>query len=66
MKFEGTCNGYILEEPEGSGGFGYDPLFFSDDLQKPFGLATPEEKHAVSHRGRAFKAFVEWLSKQKI
>lgn len=55
--FEGACTGRILEQPAGTGGFGYDPLFFSDDLGKSFGEATPEEKHAVSHRGRAFAAF---------
>ena len=55
--FEGACTGRILEEPAGTGGFGYDPLFFSDDLGKSFGEATPEEKHVVSHRGRAFAAF---------
>ncbi|MFC1639632.1 non-canonical purine NTP pyrophosphatase [Gemmatimonadota bacterium] len=65
MNFEGVCSGYILEEPEGDAGFGYDPIFWSDDLEKSFGNATPEEKHAVSHRGRAFRAFAEWLMKQK-
>ena len=54
--FEGFATGRILEEPRGSGGFGYDPLFLSDDLDKSFGEATPEEKDAVSHRGRAFAA----------
>ena len=57
LLFEGACTGRILVEPVGAGGFGYDPLFFSDDLGKSFGEATPEEKHAVSHRGRAFAAF---------
>ena len=57
LLFEGACTGRILEEPVGTAGFGYDPLFFSDDLGKSFGEATPEEKHAVSHRGRAFAAF---------
>jgi XTP/dITP diphosphohydrolase len=51
---EGTCHGRILEAPAGTGGFGYDPLFWSDDLGKSFGEAAPEEKHRVSHRGRAF------------
>ncbi len=59
--FDGSCTGQILEHPEGSGGFGYDPLFWSDDLQKSFGMATPEEKHGVSHRGRAFHEFALWL-----
>ncbi len=52
--FDGVCNGRILEAPRGTGGFGYDPLFFSDELGKSFGEATPEEKDRVSHRGRAF------------
>ncbi len=59
--FEGSCMGRILEAPAGTGGFGYDPLFFSDDLGKSFGEATADEKAAVSHRGRAFHAFAEWL-----
>ena len=59
--FEGSCAGTILEEPRGDGGFGYDPLFFSDDLGKTFGEATREEKDAVSHRGRAFTALLEAL-----
>ena len=56
--FEGSCTGRILEAPQGTGGFGYDPLFYSDDLEKSFGEATPEEKQRVSHRGRAFAAFI--------
>lgn len=60
--FEGTCTGRILEAPQGTGGFGYDPVFFSDDLAKSFGDATPEEKAAVSHRGRAIAAFAAWLA----
>ncbi len=60
--FEGTCVGTILEEPRGTGGFGYDPLFVSQDLGKSFGEADPAEKEAVSHRGRAFRAFREWLA----
>ncbi len=58
---EGTCGGTILEEPRGEGGFGYDPLFLSDELGKTFAEAAPEEKDAVSHRGRAFRALVELL-----
>lgn len=51
----GRTFGKILNEPEGSNGFGYDPIFFSDDLKKSFGIAEPEEKNAVSHRGLALK-----------
>lgn len=60
--FEGACTGRILESPSGTGGFGYDPLFWSDDLGKSFGEATPEEKDAVSHRGRAFAELVAALT----
>ena len=50
---EGVCEGRILREKEGSGGFGYDPVFYCTELGKSFGLADPEEKHSVSHRSRA-------------
>lgn len=58
---EGKTNGEILEEERGAGGFGYDCLFYSDDLKKSFGEATAEEKNAVSHRYRALQALlVAW------
>ena len=53
--FRGETQGEILFEKEGNNGFGYDPIFYSYDLGKSFGLATIEEKKSVSHRGRAFK-----------
>jgi XTP/dITP diphosphohydrolase len=53
--FEGSCAGRILDEPKGQGGFGYDPYFLSDELGKTFGEASPAEKDAVSHRGRALR-----------
>jgi XTP/dITP diphosphohydrolase len=59
--FVGACNGRILEQPRGTAGFGYDPLFLSDELKKSFGEATDEEKDAVSHRGRALRALVAAL-----
>jgi XTP/dITP diphosphohydrolase len=59
---QGDCTGRILEEPRGTEGFGYDPLFFSDELGKTFGEATAEEKDAVSHRGRALRAFAQSLA----
>ena len=60
--FEGACSGRILAEPRGSGGFGYDPYFWSDDLANTFGEATPAEKNAVSHRARALAALVGRLA----
>ena len=52
---EGRTYGEILEEEQGEGGFGYDCIFKSEDLGKSFGLATAEEKNAVSHRYRALQ-----------
>ena len=57
----GTTEGLILNEYDGEGGFGYDPLFWSLDLKKSFGRATPDEKNAVSHRGRAVRLAAEEL-----
>ncbi len=50
---QGRTYGKILHEEIGTNGFGYDCLFYSDDLKKSFGLATDEEKNSVSHRYRA-------------
>ena len=50
---QGRTHGRILFEEVGENGFGYDCLFFSDDLQKSFAVATAEEKNSVSHRYRA-------------
>lgn len=57
----GETTGKILFSEEGNGGFGYDSLFFSDDLNKSFGVALPEEKNSVSHRSRAIKDLLEKL-----
>ncbi len=59
---EGSVRGGILEEERGTGGFGYDPLFFSPELGKTFAEATPEQKNSVSHRSRALRAMLELLS----
>lgn len=64
---EGRTNGVILTEEVGEGGFGYDCIFFSDDLQKSFGVASAEEKNAVSHRFRALQALLQlWQGVEKI
>lgn len=59
--YTGRCWGRILEEPRGTGGFGYDPLFFDETLGKTFAELTPGEKHARSHRGEAFRQVAEAL-----
>ena len=50
----GECRGYILKEPRGSGGFGYDPIF-SPDGRRSFAEISVEEKNTISHRGNAVK-----------
>ena len=50
---EGSCEGQILTAPEGDGGFGYDPVFFSKDFGQSFGALTHEQKNSISHRKRA-------------
>ncbi len=57
----GETHGQILEQIQGENGFGYDPLFFSDDLQKCLGIASSEEKNTISHRFRAINALREKL-----
>lgn len=54
--FHGRCDGVMLAEPRGTAGFGYDPLFLSDDLGVTFAEADPDEKNRVSHRARAIQA----------
>ena len=53
----GECPGTIAFAPMGEGGFGYDPVFFLPKLKKTFAQLSPEEKNAISHRGRALEAF---------
>ncbi len=62
--FRGEARGRILDAPRGSGGFGYDPLFFFPALGKTFAELTPQEKAGVSHRGAAFRKFLEWYERQ--
>ena len=49
----GICRGKILRAPKGTRGFGYDPIFYADDIEKTFAEATVEEKNAIDHRGKA-------------
>ena len=53
----GECPGTIAFAPMGEGGFGYDPVFFLPKLKKTFAQLSPEEKNAISHRGKALEAF---------
>jgi XTP/dITP diphosphohydrolase len=66
--FEGRCTGTLATEPRGSGGFGYDPAFVPDDLpgERTMAELDPAEKDAISHRGRAARAFAEWLERARV
>ncbi len=59
--FRGDAAGLIARAPRGDGGFGYDPLFYFPKLGKTFAELAPNEKAAVSHRGAAFRKFLEWF-----
>jgi len=58
--------GTLAEEPRGSGGFGYDPAFVPDDLDGDRTMAelAPDEKDAISHRGRAVRELLAWLQRR--
>lgn len=57
--FRGTAEGIILETPRGTNGFGYDPLFYFAEIDKTFAELSPEEKSKYSHRGAAFREFLD-------
>lgn len=61
LSAEGACEGELLYSEKGSGGFGYDPLFFSQKLKKTLAEATPDEKNSLSHRSRALKELVQLM-----
>jgi XTP/dITP diphosphohydrolase len=60
----GTCEGYIGFEPKGNNGFGYDPLFYLPEYGMTTAEMEPEEKHKISHRGRALRLMVQELRKR--
>lgn len=63
FRVTGKVRGYIIEELHGEGGFGYDPLFFYEPLNKTFAELTADEKNSISHRGRALEEFKKILEK---
>jgi XTP/dITP diphosphohydrolase len=58
--FRGAAEGIILDAPRGMNGFGYDPLFYFPSIGKTFAELSAEEKSRYSHRGAAFRKFLEW------
>jgi XTP/dITP diphosphohydrolase len=55
--FQGEVHGRVTFPPRGTKGFGYDPIFIADGMDQTFGEIAPDEKHAMSHRARAFALF---------
>lgn len=71
LTYEGSCEGVLLEKRSGTSGFGYDPIFYFEDLKKTFAECSTEEKNTVSHRGRAlaelkeeFPKILKWLNQR--
>ena len=61
--FDGKAEGIIQEKLRGGNGFGYDPLFYFPQIAKTFAELSAEEKAQYSHRGAAFRKFLEWARK---
>src|SRR5262249_55482286 len=59
--FEGRCEGHILEQPRGAGGFGYDPLFVPDGFNESFAELGEATKNRISHRARALQKLQQWF-----
>jgi XTP/dITP diphosphohydrolase len=59
----GTVTGRLIRERRGTGGFGYDPIFLPDGFEETTAEMTPEAKDAISHRGRAFRALAEFITR---
>ena len=62
--FEGRIDGALVWPPRGDKGFGYDPIFVPEGLDKTFAEIEPSEKHAMSHRARAVEKFLDYLKSQ--
>jgi len=61
---DGTMAGHLTRAPRGTGGFGYDPIFVADGYDVTTAELTPEEKDAISHRGKAFRGLVEVMRRE--
>ena len=64
--FKGICPGKILDKPEGEGGFGYDPIFYSNEAKQCFGTAGEEIKNKYSHRAKAMEQLIKYLNSKNL
>ena len=63
--FVGKTDGVIIDEYRGEGGFGYDPIFYVEEMKKTFAEMSGDEKNAISHRGKAIEFFAEGFKKNR-
>lgn len=61
LQFKGICKGHILDKPVGENGFGYDPIFYSNEAKMPFGNAEANIKNKYSHRAKATQELIKYL-----
>ncbi len=66
LTYEGRCEGVLLTKKQGESGFGYDPLFYYEPLEKSFAECSMDEKNKISHRGKALSEFTDEFSKVMI
>ena len=66
ITFAGACEGKLLSERQGDGGFGYDPLFLPDESELTFAEISLDEKAKISHRARALTKLISWLKQQDV
>lgn len=66
IQFKGICPGKILDKPLGECGFGYDPIFYSDEANICFGIASKEIKNKYSHRAKALEQLIAFLKEEKL
>jgi XTP/dITP diphosphohydrolase len=64
ITFAGACEGKLLSERQGDGGFGYDPLFLPDESDLTFAEISLDEKAKISHRARALTKLIDWIASQ--
>lgn len=64
--FEGICEGHIALQPQGELGFGYDPVFIPEGMEKTMAMLTLDEKNAISHRGRAMAMLAAYLGRNEL
>ena len=64
--FEGICEGHIALQPQGELGFGYDPVFIPEGMEKTMAMLTLDEKNAISHRGKAMAMLAAYLGRDEL